>query len=119
MKAQRIGAMMKWLVALAPVLALLPRVRIGADTEDLCRQLGRYEHRLGLNRLSARDRVQGFAMDVKIPLTKLVIAFFVPRILAERKGDLADQSAFFARQKWTLMGLHGTDGISPRLPIIV
>lgn len=58
-------------------------------------------------------------MDVKIPLTKLVIAFFVLRILAERKGDLADQSAFFARQKWTLMGLHGTDGISPRLPIIV
>lgn len=54
MKAQRIGAMMKWLVALAPVLALLPRVRIGADTEDLCRQLGRYEHRLGLNRVSER-----------------------------------------------------------------
>ncbi len=58
-------------------------------------------------------------MDVKIPPTKLVIAFFVLRILPERKGDLADQSAFFPRQKWTLMGLHGTDGISPRLPIIV
>ena len=39
-KAQRIDVMMKLLVALAPVLALLPRVRIGADTDDVCRQLG-------------------------------------------------------------------------------
>ena len=40
MKAQRIDVMMKWLVTLAPVLVLLPRVRIGAGTDDLCRQLG-------------------------------------------------------------------------------
>lgn len=42
-------------------------------------------------------------MDVKIPLTKLVIAFFVLRILADRKRNHADPSAFFARQKWTLV----------------
>lgn len=51
-------------------------------------------------------------MDVKISLTKLVIAFFVLRILAERKGNHPDQSAFFARRKWTLAkGVRGTDGI--------
>ncbi|MFZ5864879.1 MAG: hypothetical protein ACOYXY_03265 [Thermodesulfobacteriota bacterium] len=41
-------------------------------------------------------------MDAKIPPTKLVIAFWVLWILAERKGNHADQSAFFGRQKRTL-----------------
>jgi len=41
-------------------------------------------------------------MDVKIPLVKLVAALLVLKILAERKGNHADQSAFFVRRKWTL-----------------
>jgi len=45
---------MKWLVALVPMLVLLPCVGIGADTDDVCRQLGRDGHRLGLNRVSER-----------------------------------------------------------------
>jgi hypothetical protein len=41
-------------------------------------------------------------MDVKIPLTKLVLAFIVLLNLSDGKGNHAGQSAFFARQKWTL-----------------
>ncbi|MEW6113929.1 MAG: hypothetical protein AB1664_17480 [Thermodesulfobacteriota bacterium] len=38
MRIWTIAVMMKWQVAL--VLVLLPCVGIGADTDDLCRQLG-------------------------------------------------------------------------------
>jgi membrane protease YdiL (CAAX protease family) len=41
-------------------------------------------------------------MDVKIPLTKLAVAYLLLVILADCKGNHPDQSALFARQKWTL-----------------
>ncbi|MFZ5867753.1 MAG: hypothetical protein ACOYXY_17855 [Thermodesulfobacteriota bacterium] len=45
-------------------------------------------------------------MDVKIPLTKLFLASLVLTILVERKGNHADQSAFFVRRKWTLQDTY-------------
>jgi hypothetical protein len=40
-------------------------------------------------------------MGAKNPLTKLFVAYLVLAILAERKGNHASRSAFFARQQWT------------------
>jgi ankyrin repeat protein len=41
-------------------------------------------------------------MEARILLAKALVAFWVLKILVERKGNQADPSAFFARGKWTL-----------------
>jgi hypothetical protein len=55
-------------------------------------------------------------MDVKIPLTKLVPAFIILSFLSKRKGNPADQSAFFARQKWTLEDVYIYERQAKRMP---
>ncbi len=45
-------------------------------------------------------------MDVNITLAKLFLAFIILLNLSDSKGNHADQSAFFARRKWTLQDAY-------------